>query len=157
MKDKLYLDVRSLIISYSRGHSFSKEALAIQYEVEQHEIAHILHKMNLEGWVTQAYHHNPSRWSGGRHIDPYHPDTYYRTDKPIKGAKPLRDLPANELEQFVGQMVSKISGKPFKSKSSTATIEKIVVHPFTQRPAFLLKEDQTVVEAGQCKLLKETV
>lgn len=157
MNNKLYLDVRSLIISYSRGQPFSKEALAEKYGIEQHEVSQILHKMNLEGWVTQAVHHDPLKWSGGRHVDPYHPDTYYRTDKPIKNSKPLKGLLAGELEKFVGHVVRKVSGKPFKSKLLTATIEKVVVHPFTNRPAFFLKEDRTVVEAGQCELIEENV
>lgn len=152
---KLYLDVRSLVISYSRGFGFTKELLASKFKVEQHEIAQILHTLNLEGWVTKPIHHDPIKWSGSRHADPYHPDVYLRTDKPIKLCKPLRDLDQQALQSFIGQKVRKVSGKPFKSRFLEATVERVVLHPFTNRPAFLLVEDQTVVEAGQCELSDE--
>lgn len=53
---------------------------------------------------------------------------------------------SNEALPIVGNKVSKISGKPFKSKSKINTIKKITVNPNTNRQAATFIEDDSVVD-----------
>ena len=70
--------------------------------------------------------------------------------------KPFSKFTTIESLQFmIGKRIRKCSGKPFKSKLKAATVVDIIEHPQTQRPAFLLKEDGTIVAAIQCELYSD--
>lgn len=53
---------------------------------------------------------------------------------------------------WIGQKIRKQSGKPFKSGDKLGTPVEIVTHPFTGRPAFIMKDDGTVVECVKCEV-----
>jgi hypothetical protein len=51
----------------------------------------------------------------------------------------------------VGDKVMKKSRKPFKSGEKFATVKGVTVNPHTNRTAFSFIEDNSVVDAHQCK------
>lgn len=64
---------------------------------------------------------------------------------------PFANLTLDELRiKVVGTTVYKSSGKPFKSGKWNATVKDVLIHPITQRLAFLFEEDESYVEAGRC-------
>lgn len=69
--------------------------------------------------------------------------------------RPLKDKTKEDLEWMIGQVVQKVSGKPFKGGMSIDTIESITTHPRTGRVAFSLRFSESVIEAQQCKLERE--
>lgn len=60
-----------------------------------------------------------------------------------------------KFHQFIGQKVSKESGKPFKSTSKVNTVKGIVEHPVLKIPAYTFIEDESVVECRQCIVVKQ--
>lgn len=53
--------------------------------------------------------------------------------------------------KLIGSVVSKRSGKPFKSGSKTATVVGVETNPDSGKTAFRLKEDNTLVDCYQCR------
>lgn len=63
--------------------------------------------------------------------------------------RPLRNLLKYELEEFIGESVEKISGKPFSNGEKAAKVVGVVVNPYTKRWSFQF-EGAAYVEAQQC-------
>lgn len=62
-----------------------------------------------------------------------------------------------EYKDWIGKVVIKDSGKPFKSGMKTATVKGVVDHPIMSIPSFTFHEDDSYVECRQCSLkTKET-
>jgi hypothetical protein len=61
------------------------------------------------------------------------------------------DADIAKWHRTIGKKVYKLSGKPFKSKETTATPTGIVIHPITGRKAFTFDFDG-VVECRTCEL-----
>jgi hypothetical protein len=57
----------------------------------------------------------------------------------------------------VGDKVIKKSRKPFKSGEKVATVKNVTVNPYTNRTAFSFIEDESVVDAHQCKKATESL
>jgi hypothetical protein len=54
---------------------------------------------------------------------------------------------------WVGRVVEKHSGKPFKSGQTTATVKSFTTNPrHEDRPAFTFEEDDSVVDAVQVRV-----
>ena len=57
----------------------------------------------------------------------------------------------NEWKTWIGRPIQKQSGKPFKSTHKIGVPIEIVAHPITGRPAFVMKDDGSVVECRMCE------
>jgi len=55
---------------------------------------------------------------------------------------------------FVGDKVQKKSRKPFKSKEKVNTVKSITKNPYSFRIAFSFIEDDSIVDAYQCKKVR---
>lgn len=64
-----------------------------------------------------------------------------------------KNIDPSLLSSLIGCKVSKCTGKPFKSRSKVGTIQSIKAHSITGLAAFVMKDDQTEVEAFRCVLL----
>ncbi len=64
---------------------------------------------------------------------------------------------SNDWENWVGLQIIKRSGKPFKSGEKVGIVESVEINPNSDKKAFRMKEDQTLVDCHQCQLLKEVV
>ena len=49
-----------------------------------------------------------------------------------------------------GDLVRKISKKPFKSKNTVNTVKGIIEHPILRIPAYTFFEDESYVECRKC-------
>lgn len=56
---------------------------------------------------------------------------------------------------WVGKQVSKVSGKPFKSKEKVNTVSGITIHPVTGLHAFIFNEDDSAVECFRTVLISD--
>jgi len=60
-----------------------------------------------------------------------------------------------DVAWWVGRKVYKPSGKKFKSRLAENTVKAVVDHPvISNLPAFTFHEDNSVVEARRCMLVK---
>lgn len=66
----------------------------------------------------------------------------------------LQSMTKTELEQMIGRKVCKLSDRPFKSGSKVNTIASVVKHAHIQAWSFTFKEDDSVVEARQCRVVE---
>ena len=64
---------------------------------------------------------------------------------------------AQNWDNYVGKQIVKRSGKPFKSGNKVGVVENMSINPNTGRKAFLMRDDQTLVDCHQCQLLIEVV
>jgi hypothetical protein len=55
-----------------------------------------------------------------------------------------------DFNQYIGKVVTKTSGKPFKSRAMTNTVAAVTTNPHTYRAAFTFEEDASVVDCHQC-------
>ncbi len=55
-----------------------------------------------------------------------------------------------DFTQFIGQVVTKTSGKPFKSGAETNRVATVTTNPHTYNAAFTFEEDDSVVDCHQC-------
>ena len=61
-----------------------------------------------------------------------------------------------DVAGWVGRKVYKPSGKKFKSGNAYNTVKAVVDHPvMPELPAFTFREDDSVVEARRCALVKD--
>lgn len=58
-----------------------------------------------------------------------------------------------EWNTYVGKMIVKHSGKPFKSGEKEGTVISLTINPHTEKDAFLMN-DGSIVDCYQCKLAK---
>lgn len=56
---------------------------------------------------------------------------------------------------FIGRVVEKQSGKPFKSTNKINTVKGLVKNPQTGHLAFIFEEDDSNVECWRCRLVIE--
>ena len=47
-------------------------------------------------------------------------------------------------------IVSKKSGKPFKSGKKKGVVKRITINPYTNLPAYEMEEDGSIVDIKQC-------
>ena len=59
----------------------------------------------------------------------------------------------HQIPFIVGDRVSKISGKPFKSKLKVNTVKAIIMNDFTHKEGLAFVEDDSVVDAYQCQIV----
>ena len=64
----------------------------------------------------------------------------------------MKTIDTNHLP--IGTKVVKISGKPFKSSKKIATIKDLTLNRFTGKIAYEFEEDDSCVDAYQCKEYK---
>lgn len=57
----------------------------------------------------------------------------------------------------IGNKVSKISRKPFKSGEKINTVKGFIANPHTGKPSLLFEEDDSVVEERICCVAPEEV
>jgi len=62
---------------------------------------------------------------------------------------------SEEYRQWIGCRVEKISGKPFKSGFTVATVVDVTTNPHTGNDSFYFMEDMSEVECFRCKLVDE--
>jgi hypothetical protein len=55
-----------------------------------------------------------------------------------------------DFTQYIGQTVTKASGKPFKSLAKQNTVKGVTTNPNTSLAAFTFVEDDSVVDCHQC-------
>lgn len=60
----------------------------------------------------------------------------------------------NDKFIHVGDKVLKKSRKPFKSGEKVATVKIVTINPYTNRTAFAFIEDDSIVDAFQCKKIE---
>lgn len=54
---------------------------------------------------------------------------------------------------WIGKVVAKDSGKPFKCGKKEVTVKDVINHPILAVPAFIFIEDNSYVECRQCHLV----
>lgn len=64
--------------------------------------------------------------------------------------KEIRDY-INE-NKIIGMPVMKKSKMPFKSTFKTNTIKSVTINPYSHKPAFKFKEDDSCVDIYQCEI-----
>lgn len=61
----------------------------------------------------------------------------------------------SEWQNWIGQKIEKHSGKPFKSSKKIGIPIAIETNPNSGKLAFRMKDDETLVDCYQCKLVAE--
>ena len=64
---------------------------------------------------------------------------------------------SHDWENWVGKQIIKHSNKPFKSGEKVGVIESLEINPNSGKKAFLMRDDKTLVDCHQCRLLTELV
>jgi hypothetical protein len=70
-----------------------------------------------------------------------------------KSSQRQAEQPEHQIPFIVGDMVSKISGKPFKSQLKINTVKAIVTNNFTHKEGLAFVEDDSVVDSYQCQIV----
>lgn len=65
------------------------------------------------------------------------------------------DYTNDQIQSMIGKVVTKTSGKPFKSGNEYNTVVGIVTHPILGCPAFTFIEDESFVECCRCVVVEK--
>jgi len=76
---------------------------------------------------------------------------YYLLINDVTYTSLIKDNP-EDFEKNIGKKCSKISGKPFLSKSKINTIKGVIEHQELGVPAYIFEEDRSYVECKRCKI-----
>lgn len=58
---------------------------------------------------------------------------------------------------WLGKKINKKSKKPFKSSKREGVAKEIVINPHSDKFAFFMEDDKSIVDCHQCKLVEDKI